>query len=1115
MRLADFTLQEVIGRGGMGEVWRGLHRPTGAPAAVKFDLAPPDPEYQAAFFHEVRLVAGLDHPNCVQVLDAGTVQEDDEIAVAGKLQAGAPWLAMELASAGAMSRKNPPRTWDGMRHVLRSLLMALQHAHSRGVIHRDIKFGNLLLAGPPGDIATTPHHLLEARVVLSDFGIGHMVDRPEAHSEHSAGTPHYMAPEQIEGEWRNHGPWTDLYQVGVLAWCMATGAYPFRGRTAIQLLAAHMSHKPPPFQPVLIVPDGLDALLRRLLEKDPADRFRFAADALEALEALPHPGGEETTEFELAEELPTISLHGISTRSGLKQTPAPLTARTGTGLWGLKVLPLMGRGTEQERLQIALRRSVARKKAEVVVLKGTAGTGRTRLTRWLREWAHAEGLAEGVVATYGPRAEAGQGLIAGLKRYLRLDGLDPEGLTERLHDLLGTGPYIDAFERILNGERLAVGPRRKTRAVVLRKAAEVVPLVVVLDDVHHWPESIESMDAVLSDLAAFPAPILFVITAEDDALAARPELDAALNAFCDKHAAETLQLAPLPRGQHRALVRRLLGLEGSLAEKVERRSAGNPGLAVQWVGHWVENGWLVQGRRGLRLAEGVSAEPPSDLVDVWRAKVERLGTDWSADDHTALQIAAILGVAFDVFEWMAACGLAGVSPSENLLAELIKGRLAAGEDARLRMVRFAHALLVEALQQTARESGSFEALSAACADAIEKSGRRDPTRLARLRLGAGQLEKAADSLRWAIEDQLYESDARSDSLLDKYRDTLARLDLPDDDLRHANLWLVESWIDRLRSEFDAAEAAANKALKTGEQHDWYMVPARALRELGQIAVARGDFETALGCYHRAARLASDVGRTEFAAHCVVGEGDALLFLGRLEDAREAFLEVHDAFENTHAWRLSHEPPLALANGAIRSGDYDRAVTHLELAKERAERAKVHGALARISNLQGEVARHRGDLPGAAALYTEAAERFRALEHAHAAWPELNVGLCLVLDGRYEEARAKMEQLLMHSESMPVVAGCARFVAWAAAANEYEWEAMAQQVEPLKEFVRRTQVAEKDLATLSKMAADAALNGGQTSRATEAYELLVGQLDRLGRTEELRTAREKLAELRRS
>ena len=189
MRLADFTLHEVIGRGGMGEVYRGTHRPTGAPAAVKLDLAPPTPEYRAAFFHEVRLVAGLDHPNCVQVIDAGTVSGSEAEATEGRLKPGAPWLAMELASAGAMSRKNPPRTWDGMRHVLRSLLEALQHAHSRGVIHRDIKFGNLLLAGPVGDIATTPRHLLEARIVLSDFGIGHLVERPEAMDEHSAGTP--------------------------------------------------------------------------------------------------------------------------------------------------------------------------------------------------------------------------------------------------------------------------------------------------------------------------------------------------------------------------------------------------------------------------------------------------------------------------------------------------------------------------------------------------------------------------------------------------------------------------------------------------------------------------------------------------------------------------------------------------------------------------------------------------------------------------------------------------------------------------------------------------------------------------------------------------------------
>ncbi len=298
VRLGPFVLGEQLGRGGMGVVYRGTHAGSGTDVAVKVMTGEraSDASYQAAFRNEVRAVAGLDHPGVVMVLDLGAVDDAAAEASGGALVSGSPWMAMELATLGTLHDIERPLPWPRLRQVLLGLLDALGHAHSRGLVHRDLKPPNILLgcagdrtaAGPDGDGSW------DGTVRLTDFGLAHAGEEKSSATNTelvTAGTPHYMAPEQFQGHWRDYGPWTDLYALGCLAWEFALGRLPFRGDNIVSLAFAHTLGERPLWdeERAKQLPPGLGAWIRRLIEREPSARFQRAADAAWALTRLEVP----------------------------------------------------------------------------------------------------------------------------------------------------------------------------------------------------------------------------------------------------------------------------------------------------------------------------------------------------------------------------------------------------------------------------------------------------------------------------------------------------------------------------------------------------------------------------------------------------------------------------------------------------------------------------------------------------------------------------------------------------------------------------------------------------------------------------------------------------------
>jgi serine/threonine-protein kinase len=264
-KLGQYVLQERLGTGGMGEVYLAEHVLLRRPCAIK--LIRPERAGDATdllrFEREVRTTATLTHPNTVQIFDYGHANDGTFYYVMEYL----PGLTL-----GQLVKQHGPLPENRSIHFLRQVCGALREAHSIGLIHRDVKPGNVMICQRGG---------LCDVVKLLDFGLV----LPQAESQDgerltqdgsNPGTPAYMSPEQAAGR-SDLDARSDIYGVGCLAYFLLTGQPPFAGRSAARILAAHI-YEPP--APLAGVSAELEAIVLRCLAKEPADRF----DRVEALD---------------------------------------------------------------------------------------------------------------------------------------------------------------------------------------------------------------------------------------------------------------------------------------------------------------------------------------------------------------------------------------------------------------------------------------------------------------------------------------------------------------------------------------------------------------------------------------------------------------------------------------------------------------------------------------------------------------------------------------------------------------------------------------------------------------------------------------------------------------
>ena len=259
-----FVVLSELGRGGMGAVYVARQSSVGREVALKVMQRDGDLDAARRFVREARLVASLAHPNIVSVIDFG--QDDD----------GLLFIAMErLHGLGldALMEDEGRLPWPRAVRIAIQTCDALAFAHQRGVIHRDLK--------PQNVIVVDPHPERDTLKVL-DFGLAKSLDPDQSTLTREGvifGTPAYLSPEMIEG--RAVGPGADLYALGIMLFEMLEGRVPFDGDSLHEIAMKHLSEPPPPLTSE--VPATLGTIVRRLLAKDPTDRFKSAAALREAL----------------------------------------------------------------------------------------------------------------------------------------------------------------------------------------------------------------------------------------------------------------------------------------------------------------------------------------------------------------------------------------------------------------------------------------------------------------------------------------------------------------------------------------------------------------------------------------------------------------------------------------------------------------------------------------------------------------------------------------------------------------------------------------------------------------------------------------------------------------
>lgn len=263
VRLGQYVVHEKIGEGGMGAVYRASHAMLKRPTAIKLIAPGRGGESATARFEREALAASrLSHPNNVAIYDFG------------RTRGGVFYYAMELLDGQDLSRvveREGPQSVPRTLHILRQVADALTEAHDIGLVHRDVKPENIMLCTRGG---------VRDFVKILDFGLVKDIASSDAlkitRDTAVAGTPLYMAPEAILDPATVGAP-ADVYALGCVAYFLLTGRPPFPGKNVVEVCGAHIHEAPKPASSHTPVPEELDALILRCLEKDPERRPKTRA----------------------------------------------------------------------------------------------------------------------------------------------------------------------------------------------------------------------------------------------------------------------------------------------------------------------------------------------------------------------------------------------------------------------------------------------------------------------------------------------------------------------------------------------------------------------------------------------------------------------------------------------------------------------------------------------------------------------------------------------------------------------------------------------------------------------------------------------------------------------
>lgn len=667
-----FELERLIGRGGMGAVWKATQVPLGRVVALKVLRSEYSalPHLRRRFSREARAAASLNHEHIASVFDFGTD--------AG----GHMYLAMEYVEGLQLAE-----IVGGGVSILevitlgRQLLSALSHAHARGVVHRDLKPENVILSG---GYSTT--HIGQPKIV--DFGIATIasesLEARETDQDQVVGTPLYMSPEQASGA-RVLSPRTDLYNVGFIMYELIAGAHPFEDTNHLKVMASHVNEPIPELKPRdgLVVPEALITLILKALEKRPVDRWASAVQmsaALEPLELLAqndiayqrrplldgtHPQAsiaeQSHTFFNVRttaqDEAPPVIIRANSrpfnetpitiedlpsthdAESGVLAQPSPKRAF-------LRALPFVGRVDERQRLLEQAEQVIKSGQGRILMLTGETGVGKTRQAMWLKETLEERGLYRGHIGVFTRGMGRGmRGLQEAVESIFRTRGLRRDALVERLQDKLEefgergkTNESANALVDFLrprdeHDERRLMASSSSLLWAMLLNALELAtrtqPRLLILDDVQ-WagPEFADFLTFLAVELRYRRIPLFIMCLQRSEVMSENEELIDHLLPL-SRYVGESVERVTLERMSEAdagRMVRAVLPCDDALMEVIVSRAAGNPLHLVALMRYLSDEDLLEfgQGHWVARDLDEVRRVVPPSLADVFRERIRQV-----------------------------------------------------------------------------------------------------------------------------------------------------------------------------------------------------------------------------------------------------------------------------------------------------------------------------------------------------------------------------------------------------------------------------------------------------------------------------------------------------------
>ena len=622
-----YRLDSEIGRGGMGIVYRATDLDLKRQVAVK--LLPDrvsSPDARERFIREARAAAALNHPNIVAVHDVGEDQ-------------GVPFFVMELVEGGNLSAA----TSSDFRRVVEigsQICQALEHAHAHNIVHRDLKPDNVLLSGARDS----------GSIKLADLGLALPVrDSRLSGVGAIVGTPAYMAPEQILGA-KIDGR-ADLYALGVVLYEMTTGRPPFMGDDPLTIVSQHI-HAPvvPPRALRSDIPRALEAVIIKLLAKDPAQRFASALDTAAALR-----DSLESPDLASDESAPAVAILDALSRGRL-----------------------VGRADELAEARELWRRA-REGRGHCLLLSGEPGAGKTRLARELIVQAAVDGAVVLNGACYEYEATTPYlPFVEAFRRWVR-EQTDDARLRELLGDaaaqLAKLAPEIET--RIGPFPTRPPLPAHEERLLffdsVTRFFTELAGrrgLLFYIDDLH-WADgsTLWLVGHLLRNLRE--ARVLIVASYREIELDRAHPLAKALVDWNRERLMTRIVLRRFGSDETREQLSALLNdsVSADFAEAVHRETEGNPFFVEEVLKALIEQGSV--GRKSGEWTRGEVADLviPQSVKEAIGSRLDRV----SSGCNEILRAAAVVGKTFTFEEVVAAVG----SENEEALLDALDEATAA------------------------------------------------------------------------------------------------------------------------------------------------------------------------------------------------------------------------------------------------------------------------------------------------------------------------------------------------------------------------------------------------------------------------------------------------------